>query len=253
MKRSIIYIALTLASLLGVSSCNMISYDGPYNQDGYFSGDRSAYFFFQAPKDTLQAYSFSLRPASETEHTFTIKVKVMGEPASTPTRIGVSIIPEETNAVENVHYTPIPAYVEIPANALEGELKVTMLRANLEKQKNEKRRIVLMLTPTNDLKVVGGERNSVILSADDYFDDLELSQYWDSTFSPILGMYDRRVYMKFLESYNWDEELLWSEFFGPTRFWTNWAMTVRYFETHPELGVDIVLPDWMKGYLPYQD
>lgn len=252
MKRTMkkIFALITVGVLL--SACDMITYEGPYNTDGVFDGNKSAYLYFKQQKDTLQEYSFSLSPQDEIEHTFKVPVRVVGVPAKNITKVGVAVIPELTTAEEGVHYKPFANEVVIPANSLEGYIEVVMLRAQLPKQENEKKRLVLKLTSTPDLQVMGGELNQVVLSVDDFFDDKDLEQYWNTAFSSVLGVYNRAVYLKLLSLYDNNPNTLWGEMWQ-TPFYIKWNETVSYFEAHPELGIKIELPDWMKNSLPYQD
>ncbi len=233
-----------------LASCDMITYEGEFNTDGFYKSNNRAYFYFEKESDTLRSYSFSLRPVEELEYTFEVPVRMTGVPPTKATKIKLVKVADASTAEVNTHYLELPEYVEFPANSYETTFKVTVLKSNLPTSENEKKRLVLRLEDTSDLVVAFPEDNEIILSMDNYFDDAELQVFWDTNWSSFMGLYNRQVFLKFLEYYEWNITELWNTAFQ-SKFYINWARTVRYFDEHPELGISIELPDWFD--LPYKE
>lgn len=233
------------------SSCNMISYPGEYKTDGFYESARQAYFDFgKESKDTVAYVSFSLRPLQEAEAVVEVPIHMVGTPSDHPVSIGVGIVADKTSAKEGVQYEIMDKTVTFPKDSLKTVLRVKLFRAGVGEKAEDRKEIVLKLVGTEDLKVAFPDKNEFKIRFDNYLDTSDWELQWNSYYSPMLGTFNRTVFLKLLEFYNFDAEALQKDFWQPTML-SYWAQTKQFFEDHPEYGIEVFFPDFLKLYTDF--
>lgn len=81
-----------------------------------------------------------------------IKVMITGEIKNYDRKFGVTVLPDSTTAIENIHYLPLVNEVVVPAGSYSVGIPVTLLRA--EDLKKKERRICLQLVESDDFTIV---------------------------------------------------------------------------------------------------
>ncbi len=248
MKRYLTPIISLLFCCWIFSSCNMISYPGEYKTDGFYESARLVYFDFgKGDKDTVTYVSFSLRPIEEPEAVVEVPIRLVGTPADHPISIGVEVVTDKTSAQEGVQYEITDKMVTFPKDSLRTFLRVRLLRSGVGEKAEDRKEIVLKLVDTKDLKVAFSGKNEFKISFDNYFDTSEWEKQWNLYYSPMLGKFNRTVFMKLLEFYHFDVSALVRDFWQPTMI-SYWAQTKKFFEDHPEYGIEVFFPDYLKLY-----
>ena len=251
MKRYLTFLISLLLCGWTFSACNMISYPGEYKTDGFYDAERQAYFDFgKENKDTVAYVSFSLKPIEESEAVVEVPVRLVGTPSDHPISIGVEVVADKTSAQEGTQYEIVDKMVTFPKDSLKAFLRVRLLRAGVGEKAEDRKEIVLKLVDTKDLKVAFSDKNEFKIRFDNYFDTSAWEMQWNAYYSPMLGEFNRTVFMKLLEFYHFDAAALEMDFWQPTML-TYWAKTKKFFEDHPEYGIEVFFPDYLKLYTDF--
>lgn len=130
----------------------------------YDTGQKDSVFFeyIDADEEVATELDYVFNYDIANVHTVEIPVKLMGMPSDKERRISVKVVDEDTDMVEGTHYTIDEAV--IPAGAVDGVLKVNLLRDKDPKIQEQAFTVMIELVEGDDLGAVGQTRFKITYS-----------------------------------------------------------------------------------------
>jgi hypothetical protein len=204
--------------------------------DGIYSGDQAVYFpYFTESSDSI-TYSFLGNPRDK--DTIFLPLRLQGYVMDVPQRLQLRIVDAKSTAREGVHFEPLAAYYQFPANAFEYHLPIVLIKH--PDLNHGPQVLALELAGTEELLVADLSRASVRI----VFSNIAMKpDIWETILAPWFGDYSRIKHLVCMEIMGMPFPQSAVEFNLNRNMWRNWGMiTSNHFRDNVVMNTDVDPP-----------